>query len=44
MSYKVQYRRPAEVRNKAPDWISWLRTGAFYTNFSITAPEFLHLL
>ena len=28
-------------RKAGPGWISCLRMGAFYTNFSITNPEFL---
>ena len=44
----VQYQIPIIIvirsRKAGPGWISYLRMSAFYTNFSITTPEFLIFL
>ena len=37
-------RTPSKSGKAGPGWISYLRMGAFYTNFSITTPQFLIFL
>ena len=42
--FQEPYSSTVHLRNSrkaGPGWISYLRTGVFYTNFSITAAEFV---
>ena len=44
--YSGKYSTGYIIRNRksVPGWISYLREGAFYTNFNITTPEFFFCL
>ena len=46
--YCMLHRTPTVIatrnRKSDPTWISYLRVGAFYTDFSIITPEFVIFL